>query len=323
MSKTAENYGKREKTAARPQHLREVRTQGTEAFPCTLYRADSATDPLPFYAKMHWHDAIEVLHFEKGTFALSANMEQAVLEEECYVFLEGGTLHSIRCEDGFLEQAILFEPEFLTIQAVDESEREILTPLRQGALHFPGAVTKDLPVFEEIDTEFKRIRKVFESRAERHEDQMFVNDPSAQLKIRASLMLMLAALWDADLLTYRQRSADPRIESLKKVIAFIREHYGSKIYIAELAAIMNMNEQYFCRFFRKAMGKTPIRYINEVRIRQAMTFLEHTDMPVTEIGMNCGFGNMGHFIEEFRRLNGTTPLDYRKKAKQRNSHSDG
>lgn len=264
---------------------------------------------------MHWHDAIEILHFERGTFDFSVNMNRMTVGEDCYVFVESGRLHTIRCESGFLEQAILFEPGLLELESVDESEREVLSPLSQGTLHLPGMIGRDEASYREISAEFGKIRRIFETNGVMREDQRLVSDPAAQLRIRASLTLILAALWDAGMLSREQKPEDPRAQSLKKVIAYVREHYDTKIYIAELAAIMNMNEQYFCRFFKKAMGKAPVRYINEIRIRQAMMLLGSTQQPVTEVAMACGFGNMGHFIEEFRKISGTTPLDYRRKVR--------
>ena len=73
-----------------------------------------------------------------------------------------------------------------------------------------------------------------------------------------------------------------------------------------------MNEQYFCRFFKKALGKSPISYLNEYRIKQAMLLLQTTDMPVMDICLDCGFNNLGNFLREFKKNTGLTPLQYRK-----------
>jgi len=77
---------------------------------------------------------------------------------------------------------------------------------------------------------------------------------------------------------------------------------------------VGLNEQYFCRFFRKALGLSPIEYLNEYRIRQAKHLLKDSDLPVTEVCLDCGYNNMGNFLREFRRYTNTTPLQYRKQA---------
>ena len=108
-------------------------------------------------------------------------------------------------------------------------------------------------------------------------------------------------------------NGNKRVEEIKKVLSYIKGHYDEKIYIRDLAKLINMNEQYFCRFFKKSIGRSPMVYINEFRIRQAMHFLEDTDESVTEVAMECGYNNLGNFLREFHRQTGTTPLKYRKK----------
>ena len=80
----------------------------------------------------------------------------------------------------------------------------------------------------------------------------------------------------------------------------------------DLASQVNMNDQYFCRFFKRSIGKTPIDYINDYRLNKVIRLLETGDAPVTEICLECGFNNMGNFQRLFKRKTGITPLQYRK-----------
>ena len=45
-----------------------------------------------------------------------------------------------------------------------------------------------------------------------------------------------------------------------------------------------MNEQYFCRFFKKVIGRSPMEYVNEYRIKKAMHYLKESDTD--------GYGNL-------------------------------
>ena len=94
-------------------------------------------------------------------------------------------------------------------------------------------------------------------------------------------------------------------------IDFIATRFKEKIYIQDLADQVHMNEQYFCRFFKKSIGRTPMEYINEYRIKQAMRLLEETDLPVTEVCLECGYNNLGNFLRAFKKYTETTPLKYR------------
>ena len=93
-----------------------------------------------------------------------------------------------------------------------------------------------------------------------------------------------------------------RIETIKTALDFLHSHYQEKLYIRDLALQVNMNEQYFCRFFKKVLGKSPITYLNEYRIKQACILLQTTDLPIMEVGMDCGFFHLGNFMKEFKNI---------------------
>ena len=307
-----------QKKTALPQSLQETRMQGSYTFPCSMYFADYRKDIREngFITKTHWHDAVELLHFEEGTYLLTYNTEQLTISEEAFGFIESGRLHAIRSEDGYIEQAVLFEPSLLSVSTVDASKKTIIDPLLHSRVSFPKLLTASDPGFSEISEEFDRIRKVFSAADDCEGDQYRVSSPSGQLHTKAALLNTLAVLYENKLLTPSVESNDLRGEALKSVILYIDQNYSHSIYLTSLAKIMNMSEEYFCRFFKKAMGKTPITYVNDVRMRHAALLLEKSDLPVTQIALDCGCVNMGHFISEFRKRLSCTPLEYRKKAQE-------
>ena len=114
--------------------------QGSYTFPCSMYFADYRKDIREngFITKTHWHDAVELLHFEEGTYLLTYNTEQLTISEEAFGFIESGRLHAIRSEDGYIEQAVLFEPSLLSVSTVDASTKTIIDPLLHSRVSFPG-----------------------------------------------------------------------------------------------------------------------------------------------------------------------------------------
>ena len=100
-------------------------------------------------------------------------------------------------------------------------------------------------------------------------------------------------------------------QQLKTVLRFIGEHYPEHMTIAELASLLGFSESYFMSFFRRSVGMSCIRYINEVRIRKAAEALENTARPVMEIAMDSGFDNVSYFNLQFRRRFGMTPREFR------------
>lgn len=99
----------------------------------------------------------------------------------------------------------------------------------------------------------------------------------------------------AGLMRQSPGSESQKITAIKTVLSYITEHYQEKLYVQDLASQINMNEQYFCRFFKRSIGKTPIDYINDYRLNKVIRLLETGDAPVTEVCLECGFNNMGNF----------------------------
>ena len=132
------------------------------------------------------------------------------------------------------------------------------------------------------------------------------------------MLELIAVAYKYDLFTRQvreDREESGTVENLKKVLQYIGEHYGSPIRLSELAELVNMNEQYFCRYFKKNIGKTITEYINMIRVEKAATALAETEDKIIDIASACGFDNIGYFIRRFKKEKDMTPSEYRKKSK--------
>lgn len=206
----------------------------------------------------------------------------------------------------------------------DEAQIRLIKPIQNGRLLFPRCIVAQHPAFSMIRNAFVDIMRAFGLQTEEPlagqemtrsclEDSSLVTDNlTSQLYVKSSLMYILATLSAYGLFTQTEKNFDRRVESIKTALTYIKENYYNRIYISDLAAQVNLNEQYFCRLFKKAIGHSPIEYLNEYRIRQAKRLLEKTDLQVMEVCLECGFNNLGNFLQEFRKHTGTTPLQYRK-----------
>lgn len=286
-----------------PSILKEIRPHGTKSFPCAIYRTHSMGKGV--LVKHHWHDESEILYFSGGEFRLEINMESFPIRSECLYFINPGELHSIITEtsDHHWEDAIVFSPGILSFDSYDEAQIHLIDPIRNGRLLLPRCITPDSPAFAPIRNAFQDIMRSFGQQK---------SEETSQLYIKSSLLYILATLSEHCLLTPTEQNLDKRVESIKTALTYIKDNYQEKIYISDLAKQVNLNEQYFCRLFKRAIGHSPMEYINEYRIKQTKRLLEETNLPVTEICLECGFNNMGNFLREFRKFTEATPLQYRK-----------
>lgn len=93
---------------------------------------------------------------------------------------------------------------------------------------------------------------------------------------------------------------------------YMQENYKKKISLHELAHACAVNQYHLIRLFRKYLGLTPYQYLLRVRISRAKLLLVSTDKTVSQVGEEVGFEDGSTFIAAFRKLTGTTPLQYRK-----------
>ncbi|MDE5938202.1 MAG: AraC family transcriptional regulator [Lachnospiraceae bacterium] len=297
--------------------FKEIRTHGTQSFPCAAYRTHTVgKGPL---VKHHWHDEAEILYFSgNGKFRLEINMESFPIRSECFCFINPGELHSIIAEDAdsHWEDAVVFSPGLLSFDSYDEAQIHLVKPIQNGKLLFPRCITPQHAAFAALKNAFGEIMNAFGQMTEdsASDRTLVTDDLTSQLYIKASLLYILATLSAHRLFIPAERNFNKRVESVKTALSYIKDNYHDRIYISDLAKQVNLNEQYFCRLFKKAIGCSPVSYINDYRVKQAKRLLEKTDLPVTDICLECGYHNLGNFLREFRRHTGTTPLQYRKHA---------
>jgi len=83
--------------------------------------------------------------------------------------------------------------------------------------------------------------------------------------------------------------------------------------LADLANCAALNRQYLMRLFRRETGQTPLEYQQALRIGRSKELLRTTTLSVGTIAETAGFDSSSYFIRVFKKLEGLTPLAYRKK----------
>ncbi len=102
-------------------------------------------------------------------------------------------------------------------------------------------------------------------------------------------------------------------ERINRVYVYVAEHFQTVIRLDEVARLVSMTPQAFCRYFKKTTRKTFIELVNDYRIRYASQVLTaHRDKSVAEVCFESGFGNVSHFNNRFRLAMGQSPLQYRR-----------
>ena len=300
--------------------LKEIKEHGTEYFPCGFYLKDTKKDKL--VVKHHWHSQFEMIHLKEGKYTVEINMDKTAIHDECFCFINSGELHYIESDDSCRESAVVFDLKMLSFDMIDSIQINLIQPMLNGTLKLPSFVHIKEEFSKKILSEYKKILEAFKgegSLSEKMEGNR-TEDLSSQIRIKSSLLNILAILYENDMIVRSNiENENYKVEYIKTIISYIQKNYSEKIYIRDMAKQINMNEQYFCRFFKSMIGRSPIEYLNEYRVKKIEELLINTDRKVMDICLEFGFNNMGNFINVFKKFTGMSPIKYRQKFSDKKS----
>jgi len=100
---------------------------------------------------------------------------------------------------------------------------------------------------------------------------------------------------------------------LSSALAWLEDHFHLKLSVEDLADRACMSPRNFARIFLRETGTTPARYVELVRLEQAIRLLEDRNRPFVSIAMDCGFSSTEQLRRAFRRHFGISPGEYRER----------
>ena len=98
---------------------------------------------------------------------------------------------------------------------------------------------------------------------------------------------------------------------VETVIQYIHCNMEKDIRRSELARMVNLNEDYLSRIFKKEKGISLKEYIILEKMRTAQNLLKNTTFSISTIGTKVGFDNFSHFSQTYKKVMGKTPAEER------------
>ncbi|MEG0306013.1 MAG: AraC family transcriptional regulator, partial [Oscillospiraceae bacterium] len=92
---------------------------------------------------------------------------------------------------------------------------------------------------------------------------------------------------------------------------YIDANYPENITIDFLAELTHLNKFYLMHAFTREYNISPINYLIERRIRESKYLLANTDHSLAQISNILGFSSPSYFSQSFKRLEKTSPREYR------------
>lgn len=254
--------------------------------------------------RWHYHPEIELIYFIKGRTSGVIGQGFHQFKEGDLALLGANFPHVLQEDKEFARQYPDLQPFGLIIQFTEE---------------FLGKDFLQKPEMFAIEQLFKRARRglAFHPHAiEKVSDRLMSMYELGETRKVVALLDILITLSETEYYQYLtpkdylfDHSLDE--ERMHAVNRYVYEHFAEKISIKEIAAIANMTETSFCRYFKSRTLKSFIRFLNEVRISYGCKLLNNDGCSVTDACFESGFTNLSYFNRQFKNIMNMSPQQYK------------
>ncbi|MGG4394459.1 AraC family transcriptional regulator [Paenibacillus thiaminolyticus] len=254
----------------------------------------------PSFQRLHWHRELEINYIRGGTGFCVINGIKYQLQAGDIILINGQDLHRAFETDHLVIDVHMFDPGMLAMEM--RYDYDLLRPFREQGIQFTNLVNRDMPAYDELIAILLNMKEEMEVRA-----------PSYASVIRAQLTRFLAlvnrhgALAEGEAAPVKHRG----IHALKELILTMELNLAYPWTLKELAELTHLSPSRFSALFQQAVGTSPLDYLIQLRLTQAVHLLESSDEKIIDIASECGFRNLSNFNRLFRQLFGVSPSEIR------------
>ncbi len=265
-------------------------------------------DSVPyFFNEWHFHPEIELVYIHKGTGTeFIGNCIQPFKAGD--MLLVGSNVpHLWRCDEKYFKQHSLLKAESTVVHFLPEL-------LGNEFLQLP----ENKPVkmlFEKAKLGLK-ISKHTKAEVLNKMQQLLLAKGSTRMLLLLDILYTLSASKDLKPilskdfeLSFKQNES----ERMNTIIQYISKNFSKKISLNNVAALVHMSPESFCRYFKTRTKRTFSNFLLEVRINHACKLLIETEKPINMLCYESGFNNFSNFNRYFKKMKGDTPLKFRVK----------
>ncbi|MEO6980979.1 MAG: AraC family transcriptional regulator, partial [Mucilaginibacter sp.] len=106
-------------------------------------------------------------------------------------------------------------------------------------------------------------------------------------------------------------------EAFLRLEQTLRQDLEHQWTVEEMAALTGMGTTAFTEKVKNYSGFSPLNYLINIRITEAIKMLKRGEVNLTDVALNTGFYSSQHFSTTFKRFTGYTPSEFRKNNKSK------
>lgn len=244
-----------------------------------------------WHCTLHTHQCIEIFYILKGAGSFRVEDISFPIEQDHVIIINSGVSHT--------EVSSTQEP--LEYIAMGINGHDFLLDIQQDrrycVLRDPSATRQLLPYLRHISAEI--------TQKNAHYREVVQN-------ILQVLVIQLLRSRSIASLTSQSGNISPKCVQIKR---YIDSHYKENITIDTLSNVAFLSRSYLIHIFSKEYGEPPISYLMKRRVEESRYLLAKTDYSILDIGLMVGFSSGSYFSQSFRRLEGISPKEYRRRAR--------
>lgn len=103
-----------------------------------------------------------------------------------------------------------------------------------------------------------------------------------------------------------------RNQLLQPAIDLVFENKENHVDLTTLAEVINISTSHLSRLLKEEFGEPFSKMYNKLKVHWAEQLLQTTNWSITEISDVLGYVEPSYFIRIFKKVNGMTPLNYKK-----------
>ncbi|MEH7384351.1 response regulator [Bacillus sp. JJ1521] len=100
--------------------------------------------------------------------------------------------------------------------------------------------------------------------------------------------------------------------SIEKVLEYISKTPINQVNLKDAANHVHMNPSYLSQLFKQQLNKKFVDYVTEIKIQEGKKLLANTTLRMSEIADRLGYADVAYFSNNFKKITGQSPSDYRK-----------
>ncbi|MDP4142969.1 MAG: AraC family transcriptional regulator [Bacillota bacterium] len=240
----------------------------------------------------HYHSYMEIIYVVEGVANMQVNNQYISLEKGNIMLIGSNEIHYLSGEC----RHIVLNIDPMTIHQIKDYHEDIFPKELEGKW-----IKKTEYIYSYITNCIDKVLKFYREKPEGY-----------TLMIIGLIYELLGNVQNHSKRYSTSSNGDLAIkkEDLKRlntIIDYINGNYSDEISIEDICSVVNLTPNYFCRFFKKNMGKTFFEYLNYYRCSQAEILLNSTDKSITEISNLVGFSSVSYFDKVYKKLKGYPP----------------